>query len=298
MTANLRQVRAFLAVARHSSFTRAASELHISQPALTVQIRQLESALGLRLFDRNTRTVEITRAGRELAMKFERLQDEFDAVLAETRDIALGLRGVVRLACLQSFASTVLPQAVARFQREHPRIGFSVKDASGTRTVDMVRSGEVDFGVADMATAGDPQLEVTPLLEARLHALLPAGHALARARRLTLARLADCPLVLLDRETSARRLVDAAIAQSGLALAPACEVMTLASAVAMVRSGGMVAVLPVSSRDAPMYLGVTVKPLADDLPTRWMGIVKKAGRSLPPPSEAFIRQLLASCRDG
>jgi DNA-binding transcriptional LysR family regulator len=296
MTATLRQVRAFLAVARHNSFTRAAAELHVSQPALTVQIRQLESAVGLRLFDRNTRTVEITRAGRELATKLERLQDEFDAVLDETREIAHGLRGVIRLACLQSFASTLLPAAVSQFYRDHPKIGFSVKDASGSRTVELVRNGEVDFGVADMSTADDAQLDVTPLVEAHLHALLPSGHPLERARRLTLARLAEHPLVMMDRETSARRLVDAAFGQAGVPLVPACEVMNLSTAVAMVRFGGMATLLPVSPGDAPMYVGVAVRPIADHALSRWMGIVRKAGRSLPPSSEAFIRVLLASCR--
>lgn len=296
MNTNLRQVRAFLAVARHSSFTRAAHELHISQPALTVQIRQLEEHVGLQLFDRNTRTVEITRAGRELALKFERLQDEFDAVIAETRDIALGHRGIVRLACLQSFASTVLPQAIARFQHGHPKISFAVKDASGNRTLDMVRSGEVDFGVADMPST-EPQLDFTPLLQARLQAVLPPGHPLEKVRKLTLARLAEYPLILMDRETSARRLVDIAFAQAGCHPVCSCEVVALASALAMVRFGQGLTVLPVSARDVPMHTGVVIKPIHDYTATRWIGIVRKTGRSLPPPSEAFIATLMADWRD-
>lgn len=296
MNTNLRQVRAFLAVARHSSFTRAARELHVSQPALTVQIRQLEEHVGLQLFDRNTRSVEITRAGRELALKFERLQDQFDAVLAETRDIALGHRGVVRLACLQSFASTVLPQAIARFQHGHPKISFSVKDASGNRTLDMVRNGEVDFGVADMPST-EPQLDFTPLLEARLQAVLPPGHPLEKVRRLTLARLAEYPLILMDRETSARRLVDAAFAQAGCKPVCSCEVVALASALAMVRFGQGLTVLPVSVRDVPMHAGVVIKPIHDYTVTRWIGIVRKTGRSLPPPSEAFIAALMTDWKD-
>ncbi len=296
MTANLRQVRALLAVARHGSFTRAAHELHISQPALTVQIRQLEEHVGLQLFDRNTRSVEITRAGRDLARRFERLQEEFDAAIAETRDVALGHRGVVRLACLQSFASTVLPQAIARFQHGHPRISFAVKDVSGHRSLDMVRSGEVDFGVADMPS-NEPQLDFVPLLQARLQAVLPPGHPLAKARKLTLARIASYPLILMDRETSARRLVDAAFAQAGCTPVCACEVVALASALAMVRFGQGLTVLPVSTRDVPMHTGVVIKPIHDFPIARWIGIVRKPGRSLPPASEAFIASLMQDWRD-
>jgi DNA-binding transcriptional LysR family regulator len=98
MNPTLRQIRSFVAVSRLRSFTQAAKELHLSQPALTVQIRQLEEMLGMPLFDRNTRSVQPTRAGRELAPQLERLQLELETVLAQTREQAKGQRGVVRLA--------------------------------------------------------------------------------------------------------------------------------------------------------------------------------------------------------
>ena len=88
MNISLRQIRAFIVVARFSSFTRAADLLHLTQPALTVQIRQLEQALGVKLFDRNTRAVELTRIGRELLPVLERLLGEFDAVVVSTREMA------------------------------------------------------------------------------------------------------------------------------------------------------------------------------------------------------------------
>lgn len=297
MSVSLRQIRAFLAVARHRSFTRAARELSVSQPALTVQVRGFEEHVGLRLFDRDSRGVRITRAGRELALKLERLRDEFDAAIGETRDLALGRRGVVRLACLQSVASTVLPPAIARFQREHPGIAFSVKDVSGARTLDMVRDGLVDFGLADMPTS-EPGLGFTPLLAARLHAVVPPGHPLARARRLTLERIARHPLILTDRETSARRLVDAAFAQAGCAPVSSIEVVALATVLAMVRCGNGITVLPVSSRDGPMHEALVVRPIQDYPAMRWIGVLRRAGRSLPPSSEAFIAALRADLGPG
>src|SRR5687768_8534664 len=99
MNVNLRQVRAFVSVARFGSFTRAAKLLNLTQPALTVQIRQLEQSLDVRLFDRNTRSVSLTRVGRELVPPFQRLLQEFDAIVVDTKDLAAKRHGIVRLAC-------------------------------------------------------------------------------------------------------------------------------------------------------------------------------------------------------
>src|SRR5215204_5666278 len=106
---NLRQLRAFVVVARLGSFTRAAHLLHLSQPALTKQVRQLEETLGVRLLDRNTRAVELTRIGKGLAPVVTQLLQEIDAVLARTKQLAAKSRGVVRVAALPSLSSTILP---------------------------------------------------------------------------------------------------------------------------------------------------------------------------------------------
>ena len=117
-------------VARFSSFTRAADLLHLTQPALTVQIRQLEQALGVKLFDRSTRAVELTRTGRELLPVLERLLGEFDAVVVSTREMATMRYGTVRIAALPSVAATVLPPLIARFKQRHPHIRITVRDFS------------------------------------------------------------------------------------------------------------------------------------------------------------------------
>src|SRR5215218_2205827 len=124
MDLSLRQLRAFVSVAHLKSFTRAASVLHLSQPALTVQIRRLEEALAVRLLDRNTRAVELTRVGRDLVPVFQRLLrelDTLDTVVIDTRDLAARRYGVVRVAALPSVAAGVLPDAIAAFQEANPR---------------------------------------------------------------------------------------------------------------------------------------------------------------------------------
>src|SRR3954463_12192752 len=129
MNVSLRQLRAFLAVARLGSFTRAAALLHLTQPALTVQIRQLEQVLGVRLLDRTTRSAEPTRVGEELAHALGPLLADLDAGLAGVRDLAARRRGLVRLAALPSVASTLLPTAIARLQARNPGIRVQMREA-------------------------------------------------------------------------------------------------------------------------------------------------------------------------
>src|SRR5688572_33127345 len=109
MNFSLRQLRARSAVARTASFTRAAAELNMSQPALTVQIRSLEAALGLRLLDRNTRRVQLTAIGRELLPVFERVLGDIRAVTENARELAAGDRGTVQVAALPSVCARLLP---------------------------------------------------------------------------------------------------------------------------------------------------------------------------------------------
>lgn len=296
MNLNLRQVRAFLAVARLGSFTRAAQELHLSQPALTVQIRQLEEEFGITLFDRNTRSVEITRAGLDLVQRLKRIQEDLEDVVAQTRDLAAGVRGTVRLACLQSFASTVLPRAVRQFRQQHPGIGFAIKDVSGNRILAMVRANEVDFGITEMPP-DEPQIEFIALAQARLQVVLPPAHPLCSHVAVRLSDLVDVPLILMDRETSARRLVDRAFAMAGCSPRVSCEVVALATALAMVRLGDGVTVLPVAERDASMHSGVVIRPIDGPTISRWTGIVRRTARTLPVASEAFIAALLSDWKD-
>ena len=116
MDLSLRQVRAYLAVARTLSFTRAAAETNLSQPALTVQIRTLEQQLGIKLFDRSSRSVALTRLGRELVPVFQRILREFDETVMGVRDIARHGGGSVRLGALPSFAAGILPDVIVRFR--------------------------------------------------------------------------------------------------------------------------------------------------------------------------------------
>jgi LysR family transcriptional regulator, carnitine catabolism transcriptional activator len=291
MNVNLRQLRAFVVVARFGSFTRAADLLHLTQPALTVQIRQLEQALGVKLFDRNTRAVELTRIGRELLPVLERLLGEFDAVVVSTREMATMRYGMVRIAALPSVAATVLPPLIARFKQRHPQIRITVRDSVGERINAMVREEIVDFGIGSDVES-DTELETIPLFEDEMRAIVPASHPLARQAKVMLDRLIDEPLILMDTQSSVRSLVDRAFADRGHLAVPAYEVTYMSTAIGLVRAGLGIAILPSTAIELRLDTELPSLSIQEPVLRRPITLVLKVGRSLPPAAEAFRDMLI------
>jgi DNA-binding transcriptional LysR family regulator len=291
MNISLRQLRAFVVVARFSSFTRAADLLHLTQPALTVQIRQLEQALGVKLFDRNTRAVELTRIGRELLPVLERLLGEFDAVVVSTREMATLRYGVVRIAALPSVAATVLPPLIARFKQRHPQIRITVRDSVGERINAMVREEIVDFGIGSDVEP-DAELETIPLFEDEMRAVVPASHPLAHQTKVMLGRLIDEPLILMDTQSSVRSLVDRAFADRGHLAVPAYEVTYMSTAIGLVRAGLGIAILPSTAIELRLETELPSLSIQQPILRRSITLVLKVGRSLPPAAETLRDMLI------
>lgn len=290
MDFNLRQLRAFAAIARTGSFTRAAAELHLSQPALTVQVRTLEEALGSRLLDRTTRGVRLTEAGRELLPVFERVLGDLRAVAESARSLASGDRGVVRVAALPSVCSHLLPRTMARLRASHPGIAVRLRDTVAQRIVSLLHAEEADLGIGSFQPA-ERGLEVAPLAEDGMVAVLPPRHALRARRRVRLAELAACPLVFMDTQSSVRRLVDQAFAGAGIAVVPAHEVTYMSTAAGLVKAGLGVAILPATAFELESVPGLATRPIADASLRRRIGIARKAGRSVSPAAAAFLAAL-------
>jgi len=291
MDLNLRQLRAFVTVAELRSFTRAADLLHLSQPALTVQIRKLEEALQCRLLDRTSRTVDLTRIGRGLLPTLRRTLQELDAVVAESHAQAAGQLGTVRVACLPSFAASLLPEVILACRGRNPGLAFVIRDAVAGRVMQLVRDEEVDLGITG-GPLTDASLEVLHEADDRLCVVVPADHALARRRRIRIEHLLALPLVLTDPSTSVRAVVDAAFLALGRLPQVSCETTYMTTAVAMVRAGLGVTILPESAREMQAETSLVARPIADDAFVRRIRIVKKRQRSLPPAAESF----LAECR--
>jgi LysR family transcriptional regulator, carnitine catabolism transcriptional activator len=290
MTAELRHIEAFLAVAHFGHFTRAAAALHLSQSALTVQIRQLEAALGVRLFDRNNRRVALTQAGRELMPPFERISLDVAAVLEHARDLSAHRRGTVTVAALPSIAAGLLPRAIASLAAAHDRLVVRVRDAIAARVLDMVKAGEVDAGIG-VAVRPDAGIVADPILTDRLAAFVPAGHPLARARRVRLRDLASHPLILTGHDTSVRQILERTLVDARLPIQVAQEATYMSTAIGMVDAGLGVAVLPASAFTPDLERRLRLVPIVDPTLRRDIAVLTRAGRSLSPAAQRLIEAL-------
>jgi LysR family transcriptional regulator, carnitine catabolism transcriptional activator len=290
MNISLRQLRTFATIGRLGSYTRAAEALHATQPALSAQINELEGMLGVRLFDRSTRSVAMTQAGRDLLPVVEKILADVGLVLTHARDIAEKNVGRVTVAALPSVSSTLLPHAVAQFRTRHPGVTITLRDALAGRVVEMIRADSVDFGLTS-DPGSDPQLEFRSLASDRMVAVLPGKHPLAGAKRIDLRDLLDTPLILMNRESSVRRVVDAACAAIGRIAAPAYEPEFMATAIGMVRAGLGATLLPSSALEIAAASDLVVHPLDDPRLTRQLGILRKRQRAFSPAAEAFVADL-------
>ncbi len=290
---NFRHLQAFVTVARLNSFTRAAKLLHVSQPALTKQIRQLEKTLGIRLFDRDTRTVALTHMGTELNPVVAQLLREIEGVVFNTQELAAKGRGILRVAALPSLCSTILPTALARFRAQHPGVSVVLRDVVAQRVISMVKAEEVDFGVGS-APSPDPDVRFTPLLSDQMVVAFPAKHSLGQCKVVKLKQLVRVPLVLMTADSSVRKLVDAAFASIGQLIMPAYEATYMSTAAGMVKAGLGVTILPSSAIQMGELAGLVTRPISRPAITRELGVIEKPARSLSPAADGFLRTIKAA----
>jgi DNA-binding transcriptional LysR family regulator len=209
MNPTLRQMRAFVALAKTGNFTLAAQYMHVTQSALSGLIKELEQTLGVRVVDRNTRRIALTETGNELYPLFSQMIDDLDRALTNIADQAQLRKGIVRVAVPQLMACTLLPQVIAAWRTRYPDIGISLSDSPVEAVTTRVLSGETDFGIGPERDAA-PQLDARELMEMPFEAVVPRDHPLARHSRLGWSDLAAHPLISLRGQFTERLLADMA----------------------------------------------------------------------------------------
>ncbi len=212
MSAFLSGLRAFHAVAAAGSFTRAARARKVSQPTLSAQVRALEQAHDVRLFDRVGRAARLTALGQSLFVVTTRLtaaEDEAADLMAATRTLR---RGHLRIAA--DSASHVMP-GLARFRAAHPAVTFSLTIGNSSDVIEQVANYAADVAVTAKRPA-DPRMHAVLLKRDRLVGFLPQRHALARRRRAPIEALAGCDLVLRERGSVTREVFEARLAAASV----------------------------------------------------------------------------------
>jgi DNA-binding transcriptional LysR family regulator len=248
---DLKALRAVMAVAHHRNFTRAAEAMRIAQPALSAQLRHLEDELGLRLFERTTRRVEPTPAGRLIATRAEAILGEVDALRRDVANLGLARRGLVRIGARVA-VNLGLPALLADFLRAHPEIDVTIREAYSAAMLDMLRARDLDVGFAIMS----PDLNLDglrsePYVEEPFVLIVPPASELASRRDVTIPEIADLPLVMHREGSAMRRMVDAAFAAAGTTPNVIVESNETGSARQLVAEGIGAAIVPESVARSP-----------------------------------------------
>jgi DNA-binding transcriptional LysR family regulator len=298
MNIGLRQLRAFLAVARYRHFRRAAESLHLTQPAVSRHISDLEAELGVRLFDRNTREVVPTEAGRYLENAMGRVLDELEGVLEHVHSEGERKHGKVRVASVPTLSAGLMPQCIAYCEQAWPELTILLRDQVQTLVLDSVRGGEVDFGVAIEPPAPE-EFDTEIILHDPFYLVCRSDHPLAARGAVPWKALKGERLVLLDHSSGSRRLIDQVLSERKIVAPVAQEAGHAQTAFRMVQAGLGISVSPGLSLAVPMPDGLVVRELTPQV-RRPVTLIRRHNRSLTPAAEAVwiaIRDAAAQLRD-
>jgi len=285
MNFSLADLRAFAAVAECLNFRAAAEALHLSQPALSRRIDKLEDALGVRLFQRNSRHVELTLVGREFEPRARQLLHDLQRALLAINVEASAQLPAVRVACVSSAVRYLLSDALLAIRARKPGLRIKLVDGGAHDVLSYVLRGEVDFGF-NFIGEKHGEAEFRPLMSDPFVVVCAADHELAGRQRVRWREVASFDYLALSTENCNRRVLDRATA--GLPQPTAgCEVRRISSLLGLVEAGLGVAVIPrlaVPRRSAQLV----AIPLIEPVVKRSFGVVKRAGVALPPGAQAFL----------
>lgn len=294
----LKHLQAFVGVAREGSFTAAAKRLALSQPALTIQINQLEEELGVRLFDRTTRRVALSDNGAGFLPSAERLLDDFESAIAEVREVAERRRGRVGVATLPSIAVKLMPDIVAEYQEAYPGISVHLHDANASGVQRLVRRKEVDFGLASQFEP-DQDLAFETVLRDRFGLVCRRDHPLAGgAGPVSWDALSGHAFLGLARDTGIRPLLESVEALPDSLRQPRVEVSNIATLEGMLRAGVGISALPELAVPEGRDGDVVFRPLTTPELTRSVCLISRRGRSLSPAAQSMRDMIVARLGQG
>jgi LysR family carnitine catabolism transcriptional activator len=286
MNVSIRQLRAFVAVARAGSFAEASAILHLSQPALSIAIRKLEEELGGTLFARSTRSVGLSPEGQAFFPVARQLLADWDRSLEDVSNLFALRRGKLNIAAMPTFAGSVLPEILADFHGQYPAIDVTVHDVVAESVVEMVRNGRAELGLT-FDPGEFPDLEFRPLFEDRFMAAIPEGHPLQDQDIVRWKDLEGTTFLCLQRPSAIRQMIDEVVQEHELALVPTFETHQLGNIGRMVATGLGLSVVP--SLSAPQFreMGVSCRSLVGPVISRAVGVLSRRRHPLSVAAQAL-----------
>lgn len=292
MRFDLTTLHLVLAIAESRSITRAAAREHLALAAASKRLKDLETRLGVPLFERRARGVEPTEAGRALVRHIRSLNASLHALESEVVEFSRGIKGHLRIAANAAAIAECLPADLARFAREHPQIRISLEDLTSAEVQATVADGRADVGVFAPPLT-DARLQTWPYREGELAAVLPRGHVLATGPdALSFDALLDFDMVGLHLGASVHELMLQRALERGRPLNARLQVRGFDAIAQLVGAGLGVAVLPadVARRFARLF-AIEVRPLAETWARRTYLLAVREQAVLPAVVQRFIDAL-------
>lgn len=285
-----REMLAVKTVADYGSFNAAAITLNISQPVLTRTVQRVEAQLGITLFDRNTRSVEITEAGKEFVALSERVLNDMQIYMQAIEQRTDQKRGQVVISSVMSVACTVLPKIIARYKQSHPGVDLYIYEGVHGNVIENVRSSVADFGLTYLDDIS-PMFEEKPLSTEAFHVVLSKGHPLQKRKQIAWEALKNEQLISLPADSRTRRLIDATATTSGFQLRHNITVTQFTSMMQFVADGVGIAIVPEGSLAGALNIGLATRPLVQPKVSRVLGLVTLKERSHSVFAQEMMRQI-------
>lgn len=290
---NLKLLHIFIAIAETRSFRQASELLNRSQSAVSMQMKQLEEQIGVTLFHRTTRRVELTTEGIMLLGFARRALEEWKNGLVEIREAVDMQRGTLSFGCIPTIAATVLPRILRNFQTNYPGISISLRELTAEELLESIRRKEVDFGIG-VRTDRSTEFNFENLFEEPIYAI--ATSAFPLKARLDLAELSKYPLLLNSSSTALRRLLDRSFAARDLPMNIKFEVAHTHTLTALAIAGLGVGILPKIAIPPLARKRFQSVPIVNPVLTRTIAIIALKGRSLSPAAQALTQTIARTRR--
>ncbi|SNT35302.1 transcriptional regulator, LysR family [Noviherbaspirillum humi] len=281
------EILAFLAVAEKSSFKAAAEELFVSQPALSRRIERLESALGSQLFERTTRRVSLTQAGRQFLPHAQAAMEELELAIRGISETSIQRGGMVTLACVPTVANHLVPSVLKEFAAKFPKARVKVIDEGAAQVLESVVAGIADFGI-NFIGAQESDIEFEGVYQENFVLAVPRRHSLARQASVSWDELAEESFISVGGTSGNRTLIDHALAKLKKRPAIRYEANHIAGAMGLVAAGLGVAAVPSLALFGDAYPTLTGLPLTGPRISRTIGLIHRKGSKLHPTAQALF----------
>jgi DNA-binding transcriptional LysR family regulator len=288
-------LEAFLAIAAEGRFQKAADSLHITQTALTRRLQNLEAMLGVKLVERTTRSVALTRIGSDFLPQARRLISDLSNALTEIQNGGRAQRGDIVIACVPTVGVQFLPRVIQEYAARYPQNRVKILDHASSGVVDAILKREAEFGI-NIGGTHHSELTAIQLLQDRFVLICRDDHPLASLKSVSWKRLGSYPLIFAGEVSGNRPLLDVALERTTMTLQSHFEVQRSSTAVGLVAEGVAAAVVPSLAIERGAYPRIKVLRLIEPVISRRLVLMTRRSAELSPAAQAMYDMIKTEAR--